>query len=57
MIPCTKCNRWFKSGSGLKRHYNTIHEYNLGLDVPIAEYRRDCHPLLTGARIPHSVVQ
>jgi hypothetical protein len=49
MIPCTKCNRRFRNGSGLKRHYNTMHEYHPGLDVPMTEFQRDCHPFLTGA--------
>jgi len=57
MIPCTKCNRWFKNQSGFTRHYNAIHEYNPGLDVPIAEYRQDRHPFLTGAHVHQSISQ
>lgn len=49
MIPCTKCDRRFRNSGGLKRHHNAIHGYHPGLDVPVTEFRRDYHPLLTGA--------
>ena len=48
MIPCTKCNRRFRNGSGLKRHLNTIHGYHPGLDIPVVEFQREHHPFLTG---------
>ena len=48
MIPCSKCSRRFRNNSGLTRHYNAIHKYHPGLDVPISEFQRDHHPFLTG---------
>lgn len=48
MIPCPKCARFFRSSSGFKRHFNTIHAYHPGLDVPVAESQKNYHPFLTG---------
>ena len=49
MISCTKCTHRFQNPSGFKRHFNTVHSYHPGLDVPVAELQRNHHPLLTGA--------
>jgi hypothetical protein len=48
MIPCTGCHRRFRNSSGLKRHFNAIHAYHPGLDVPVINVQRDYHPFLTG---------
>lgn len=51
MIPCTACNRWFRNTSGLKRHFNAVHAYHPGLDIPITEFQREYHPFLTGLSV------
>ena len=48
MFTCPQCERRCKSLSGLRRHENSIHQNDPGLNVPVTELRRIYHSNLNG---------
>jgi hypothetical protein len=48
LFTCPECDRRCKSLSGLRRHQNSTHRNDPGLNIPVTELRRIYHPNLNG---------